>query len=139
MVEASSKYFAWYQFPVNGKRFYMQGPYFTNWLDNGGSKKRIHSLEELRIFPFTKTVMKRLESARPGTQIQVHRVSLGTHLFIERLNNSDFDIWIDYQEAVMNLQMVNKKIYASVPKKLKTEKQELEKEVKNFKKKYSWI
>lgn len=138
----SDKYFAWYEkrgfASSRAGRTYREGPYYSSWCKIV-EPNRVHSIEELRKIPFSKTIASRIESARPGTAIKIHRMSASSDLYVERLTDDEYDKYIEFLEAKMNLERVKKEIQAAVPGELLKEKQILEKEIRETQASHSWL
>ena len=105
------RYFAWvqmrdYAYGDNKSKVIIFGPYFTHFIKDFGNKK-IVTLSELlgSSNNFSKTILKRLQSAKEGTVVKIiSRLHSTADFGLKRLNNSDIKDFRDELTKIENIE-----------------------------------
>lgn len=113
-----------------------KGPYFTAQTDIIGGKY-YHSLEDLLKIGLSKTTQDKIKSAKPGTEIKINNISLMNDLYVKRLNVEEIDLILEAEKIALELEIINNKIQECIPADLKKSKKEIDKSLKEVRKKLS--
>ncbi len=76
----------------------------------GVKESKYHNLSELMLLPYSASIKKSLQSAKPGTKIKICYYSRGSDLYVQRLTDEEIDMLDDISKRKDIVDSLNDKI-----------------------------
>ncbi len=130
-MTTDKKIFRWFEGTFQGKEIReSKGPYYTQDVNDIGSQKSYHTLDELlKIRRLSESKRKKISNARPGTKIKFCRLHSCGFLFLQRMDDLEIEKLTKVQSLKEQISNLKKEIDDSIPKELKDRLKKLEKEL----------
>jgi len=97
-----------------------------------------HDLDDLLKIPYSDTIKKRLEQAKPGTAVRIQNVSRGSDLYVQRLTDDEIVLIDEIEQSETAAKSIDDQIKTTVPILIEDLRKERNKLAK-LKKKYDKI